>query len=55
MKEKLEHLQQLSLVVGNGEDLDYSEELYFYTRSMVLHELELIHELSHKLDALDMH
>ncbi|MEK5255627.1 PadR family transcriptional regulator [Paenibacillus sp. FSL F4-0125] len=55
MKEKLEHLQQLSLVLGNGEDLVYSEELYFYTRSMVLHELELIHMLSHKLDSLDKH
>lgn len=53
MKEKLVHLQQLSLVIGNGEDLDYSEELYFYTRNMVLREIELIHELSHKLDSLD--
>ncbi|WP_313640023.1 PadR family transcriptional regulator [Paenibacillus sp.] len=52
MKEKLEHLQQLSLVIGNGEDLDYSEELYFYTRSMVMREIELIKELSCKLESI---
>ncbi|MEK5417878.1 hypothetical protein BSK49_04565 [Paenibacillus odorifer] len=50
MNEKLDHLQQLSKVVGNSEDMDYSEELYFYTRSMVLREIELIKELSRKLE-----
>lgn len=50
MEGKLEHLKQLSLVVGNGEDVDYSEELYFYTRSLVLREMELIKELFGKLD-----
>lgn len=53
MNEKLEHLKQLSLVVGNGEDVDYSEELYFYTRSIVLREMELIKELFVKLECLN--
>lgn len=53
MREKLEHLKQVSLVVGNGTDMDYSEELYFYTRRMVLHEIELIKELSYKLESSD--
>lgn len=53
MEERLEHLKQLSLVVGNGQDVDYSEELYFYTRSMVLREIELLKELSRKLEELD--
>ncbi|GGH23107.1 PadR family transcriptional regulator [Paenibacillus segetis] len=50
MEEKITHLEQLSSVVGNGRDQIYSQELYFYTHSLIEREIELIQEMAHKLE-----
>lgn len=50
IQEKVDRLEQLSLVDGDNKYLMYSEELYFYTQSLLDRERELIMELVGKLD-----
>ncbi|MGF7048047.1 DNA-binding PadR family transcriptional regulator [Paenibacillus sp. DS2015] len=53
MKERMNHLEQLPAVVGDGKDLIYSQELYFYTQGMIEREIELIQALSRKMELDD--
>ncbi|MMZ66285.1 hypothetical protein D1872_287690 [compost metagenome] len=46
VEEKLERLEQLSLIVGDNKFRMYSPELYFYTQSMLEKEMELIESLN---------
>ncbi|MNI41251.1 Transcriptional regulator PadR-like family protein [compost metagenome] len=48
--DKLQRLEQLSMIVGDSKFKMYSPELYFYTQSMLEKEIELIESLDDQLD-----
>ena len=50
VNEKQEHLRKLSEVMGSGEDLVYSEELYVYMQKMLNREREVIQELGRQIE-----